>query len=182
MLLADILNRTSVSAKRLLAPGPTADELEKIVTAGLTAPDHGGLRPWRFIHIPDERRAALADIFAAIASDEPERARAKALNAPCLIAVVARLQPDNPKVPVREQYASVGAAITQMLLAANILGFGAIMLSGARCTDPRLLAALGLRGNEELMGFLSVGTVDGPVKPKPRPPLGNHLSVWNGPE
>lgn len=178
----EILNRVSTPARKLVAPGPTADEIGRIVSAGLSAPDHGGLRPWRFIHIPDAQRAALGDVFAAIATDNPERAREKAMNAPCVIAVVARLAPDNPNVPVREQYASVGAAIAQMLLAANLLGFGAIMLSGARCQDPRLMTALGLEGNEELMGFLSVGTVSEPPKSKPRPALGDHLTVWTGPK
>lgn len=177
----DLLNRVSVSARRLVPPGPTLAEIDTIVRAALTAPDHGGLRPWRFIHIGDADRPALADLFASVSDRDPGRARDKAMHAPCLLAVVARLQPDHTAVPLREQYASVGAAIAHLLLAANALGYGAIMLSGERTRAPQLLSALGLTGNEELMGFASIGTPSETPKPKTRPPLSDHLTGWTPP-
>ncbi|NNN19920.1 MAG: nitroreductase, partial [Acidimicrobiaceae bacterium] len=46
-ILSAILNRRSVS--RLGEPGPSREQLETIIKAGTSAPDHGHLRPWKFI-------------------------------------------------------------------------------------------------------------------------------------
>ena len=56
--------RRNYTLRRLVAPGPDAAALSRIVEAGAHAPDHGLLRPWRFILIPQHRRGALGDVFA----------------------------------------------------------------------------------------------------------------------
>lgn len=183
-----ILSRTSVSAKRLTAPGPNDDELRTMIAAAVTAPDHGSLRPWRFIRIADTARGALAEIFVEIRRRrEPdaapvnlERDREKALNGPCLIAVVGRLCHDLPIVPSSEQYASIGAAIMSVLVAAHLLGYGAIMLSGERVRDQMLREALGIAEAEELIGFITIGSIAAPPSAKPRPDPEDHLLTWYG--
>src|SRR5581483_2371809 len=40
---------TRSSAGRLAAPGPTQEQLERMLAAAGRAPDHGRLRPWRLI-------------------------------------------------------------------------------------------------------------------------------------
>ena len=47
--LDTLLNRNS--HPRLTEPGPDADQLQTILQAALRAPDHGRLRPWRFVVI-----------------------------------------------------------------------------------------------------------------------------------
>lgn len=47
-----LLNRRSAS--RLTAPAPTGEVRQNIINAGLRAPDHGALQPWRFILIEDQ--------------------------------------------------------------------------------------------------------------------------------
>lgn len=42
-----LLNRRSVG--KLSAPAPEGKALENIIRAGLRAPDHAGLTPWRFV-------------------------------------------------------------------------------------------------------------------------------------
>lgn len=42
-----LLNRRSAS--RLTAPAPTGDALNNIIHAGMRAPDHGAMQPWRFL-------------------------------------------------------------------------------------------------------------------------------------
>jgi nitroreductase len=53
------------STGQLEAPAPGDAELEMIFDAGLRAPDHGHLRPWRFVVIRGAARAALGELFAA---------------------------------------------------------------------------------------------------------------------
>lgn len=186
--LKTVSSRRSIGPKRLIAPGPSRDELDAIISAGLTAPDHCLLRPWRFLRIPDARRVALADLFAQEkrlthpgATDlEVETERVRAFNAPTLIAIVIVLTENFPKVPIHEQYISLGAAVENILLAAHALGFGAIMTSGRKIESPLLQSAFCRTPSERLIGFLSIGT---PTRaPKTRIPavLGDHFADWTG--
>lgn len=63
---------------------------------------------------------------------EIEAERLRALNAPILPAVLIKIAADHPKVPVEEQYVSLGAAVENILLAAHALGFGAMLTSGRK--------------------------------------------------
>ena len=58
-----LLNRVSVT--RLCEPAPTADQLDLMFRAGLRAPDHGQLHPWRFLIIEGDARHKLGELFAA---------------------------------------------------------------------------------------------------------------------
>jgi nitroreductase len=143
VLLEAMLTRRSVSPKRLALPAPSREALNSIIGAGLRAPDHGGLLPWRVIEFPIESRPALADVFAAeklrrdpvASTDDIARAREHATKAPAVLAFVVRPE-RHPLVPIHEQWLGAGAALGNMLTAAHLLGFGAIVLSGERCEDP----------------------------------------------
>jgi nitroreductase len=165
-LVAPLLERRSVSPKRLCGPGPGAHDLALIAQAGLHAPDHGGLHPWRLLEFADGQRAHLADLFTAeklrrdplAPAADLQRARAHALRPPVLLAFIVSPKA-RTQVPLREQWLSAGAALGNVLNAAHQLGFGAIVLSGERCFDPQLSAELGLQPAESLAGFISLGSV-----------------------
>lgn len=181
--LDGLLERRSVSPKRLCAPGPGLAEIDLMLQAALRAPDHGGLHPWRVIEFRDEQRAALAQLFEAekrrrdpLASAlDLRRARDHALRPPVLLAFVVALRPRS-KVPLREQWLAAGAALGNLLNAAHALGFGAIVLSGERCHDAALLQHLGVQAGECLAGFVSVGSIAEPP-PEARAPLSS--AVWS---
>jgi len=58
-------SRQTILPKRLMAPGPDAGQLQQILEAAASAPDHGQLLPWRFVLVPQDARAALATVFGA---------------------------------------------------------------------------------------------------------------------
>lgn len=164
--LAALLQRRSVSPKRLGGPGPAAAEVDLILQCALRAPDHGGLHPWRVIEFRTEQRDALADAFERekLRRDplaqplDVRRARAHALSPPTLLAFVVAPRPRS-KVPLREQWLGAGAALGNLLNAAHQLGYGAIVLSGERCHDAGLLRELDIEATESLAGFISIGRV-----------------------
>src|SRR5688572_25086885 len=94
------------SAVRLQEPGPTREELDTMLRSALRAPDHGRLRPWQFIVISGDDRARfgtlLAEALKVRAPDAtPEmldREQQKALRAPVIVVVVARIKPSE-KIP-----------------------------------------------------------------------------------
>ncbi len=99
-----LLARRSVSTKLMDGPGPSGDELEMMVAAAVRAPDHGGMRPWRFACVQEKARSELGAVFAsAFARRNPEatpdqlaREQAKPLRAPMLVAVAAAIRADHP--------------------------------------------------------------------------------------
>ncbi len=180
--------RASIPARYLEDPAPNADQLSEILTAGLAAPDHAALRPWRFIEIRGDARHALSTVFTEAAlrdnpetpADKLERIAEKPLRSPLIIVVVATITGNHPKTPEWEQIVSAGAATQQIMLAANALGFGAIWLTGPNATHPHVKAALAVPEKDQIVGFVYLGTSSiKPPSPK-RPALEHHLSQWQG--
>jgi nitroreductase len=167
--LAALLGRHSVAPAFLGEPGPDDAALERILAAGACAPDHGKLRPWRFLVVRGDARVRLGEVFAealrrrdAAASEAAlEQERKRPLRAPVVIALAARIDPEHPKIPEVEQILSTGAAAQNILLAAHAQGFGAKWLTGANAYDGHVQAALGLGPRDRLMGFIHIGSVDG---------------------
>lgn len=170
------------SCPRLAAPGPDAVQLQRLLDCALRAPDHGLLRPWRYLVFQGDARQALGRMFVAAAGDLDERARDKLaaapLRAPLVIACVARIVAGNPKVPPVEQVASVAAGIQNMQLAAEAMGYGAMWRSGDIARNGRLKALLGLDEHDEIVGFLYVGTPAGERPARQAPALADHVQVW----
>ena len=187
-LLNGILTRRSVHPKRLVEPGPDNTEIRLIADSASTATDHCGLRPWRLLAITGDTRNELAEVFAnikrqrnpKISPAELERERDRARAVPVLIAVITRLVTQHPIVPTMEQYACVGAAIQNMLLCAEGLGFGAKMVSGQKVGDPQLASAFGLDTDEAVFGFICLGTAraDAPIRPRVANP--DAVTYWVG--
>jgi nitroreductase len=108
-----LLSRVSVVPAQLAEPGPSDAQLSLILDAGLRAPDHGRLRPWRFVVVRGGARDALGELLAAAAlrrvpptpEDKIERYRTLPRLAPLVIAVGAKVVPEHP-VPVVEQLLS----------------------------------------------------------------------------
>ena len=187
--LEAVLTRQSVPPAFLKEPGPDDAALERILAAGACAPDHGRLRPWRFIVIRGQARERLGEVFVeALARRQPdapetaiEQERTRPLRAPLLIAVAARVAPQHPKIPEIEQILSAAAAAQSILIAAHAEGFGAKWLTGANAYDDLVKRALGLAPDDRLLGFIHVGTVDGAPPAVPHADAREHTVEWHGP-
>lgn len=169
--------RRHVSLRRLLAPGPDTDQLHRILEAAAQAPDHGQLRPWRFILVPTGRRAGLGAAFVEEllardpAADEQARASAfeKAFHAPCLLVAIVDDAPGPGTIPREEKLVSLGCAIQNMLLAAQTLRFASGLASGAGMQAPALRRLLELAPGEQAICFIGVGSGTPSKPPRQRP-------------
>jgi len=80
--------RYSVGPKFLAPPAPTAAQWQRAAALALRAPDHGGLRPFRFVIVDDAQRSALSELFVRDAirrghvAVEVDRARSRRSTAP----------------------------------------------------------------------------------------------------
>jgi nitroreductase len=182
-VLAAIHHRRSVSPRRLVPPGPMQQDMMHLAEAALAGPDHGLLRPWRLLVPVPER---LADLFEQSllarqpdASEERRRhERDKAFNAPAQLILIARVDRAHPTIPAHEQWIAIGAALQNILLAAEALGYGAKMLSGERAADPVLHEGLALSPEEAVVGLIALGTVGEPPRSRPAADPGEALAAW----
>ena len=164
-----VLTRFSVSPKYLGEPGPSDEELSMVVLAALRGPDHNKLIPFRFVVARGEGLERLAKLFVDYGrrrgktGEALDAERDRAIQAPVVVAVVARIDNGNPEVPPHEQWASVGGAIGNALTAVHIMGYAGKMLSGVRAADAVIRKAYCKEG-ETLLGWISIGTPRGPAK------------------
>jgi nitroreductase len=186
--LEAVLTRCSVAPAFLTEPAPDGAALERILAAAASAPDHGRLRPWRFIVIRGAARARLGEVFAealrrrdpAAAEAALEQERNRPLRSPLVIAVAATVAKEHAKIPEIEQILSTGAAVQNLLLAAHAQGFGGKWLTGANAYDEHVKAALGLAPDDRLVAFVHLGTVDGTPPTVPHADPGAHVVEWPG--
>lgn len=176
-----------VSSPLLKAPGPTAEQLQTLLKAAMRAPDHGMLKPWRFIIIEGQARHAFGDLLANVAtSNNPQigeaalsKARNKPLRAPMIIVTIACLA-EHPKAPKIEQLISAGAAANNIVTAAFALGIGAYWRTGSPAYDEAVKSGLGLAENEQIIGFIYLGTPDGRSRRLPESDPSECSSYWPG--
>ncbi len=172
-------SRRNVSPRRLIEPGPTAQQLDALLSLAAAAPDHGGLTPWRFILISPAQRHRLAEVFALALIDRDagatleqiESAREKAHRAPMLLVAVACLGPREPNTGTLERMVSMGAAIQNMLLGAHAMGYAAGLTSGQAMASPRLATLLQLPEGDAPVCCINIGTATKakPGRLRPRP-------------
>ncbi len=165
-LLSGIESRTS--ALKLSAPGPTREHIERIIGAGARAPDHGRLRPWRFVVLEGDARKVLADAMAGLLQSKmptatPEQLdaeRNKPMRAPTIVVVAAHIT--KGKIPEIEQVLAAGAAAQNMMLAAHALGYGAMWKTGGAAYDATVKQVLGLAAEDHIVALLYLGTIATP--------------------
>ena len=151
------------SASRLTEPAPQGEILQNILRAGMRAPDHASLQPWRFTLIEGEGRERFSQLLEQAARDAGEedkrieKARTAPFRAPLIITVVAHCELHH-KVPVWEQEMSAGCAVMAMQMAALAQGFNGIWRSGVLTESPRVREAFGCREQDKIVGFLYLGT------------------------
>ena len=180
-----LLNRVSIP--RLVDPAPDAAQRDLLFRAALRAPDHGQLRPWRFLTVEGDARVRMGELFAealrvadAEISDEAlTKARGMPLRAPLLVVVVARIQ-THPKVPESEQVIAAGCAAHGMLLAAHAQGIGAVWRTGDMAYDAHVAKGLGLAADEQIIAYLYLGTPERELRRPPELVVEDFVSAWNG--
>ncbi len=180
--------RRSVKPDLLGDPGPSADEIDTILTIASRVPDHKKLAPWRFIVLEGDARAQLGEKLAEAckaAEKEPPSdvrltmERQRFLRAPVVIAVVSCAKAHRG-APEWEQVLSAGAACFNLCLAANAMGYGSSWLTEWIAYDKHVAAALGLADSERIAGFIYIGTAVARPEERERPALSDIVTRWHG--
>ena len=184
-LISYLKTRRSTPLPFLQNPGPSASELNEILTIGTRVPDHGKLSPWRLIIYQGDNRIKIGKELALIAKDnnlrlsdeEIEAEREQFLPAPLTIGVLSS-PIKHFKVPQSEQVLSAGAVALNLLHGANALGYGAHWVSRWFSFDERAAIMLGAKEGEKFVGFIHIGTPSRRLEDRDRPDLKDVVTNW----
>lgn len=181
-----LLSRQSYG--ELVEPAPSDAEIERIFDAALRAPDHGRLRPWRFLLIRGDARLALVELMVesikrrggATPEAAIQKTRERFSTMPLIVAAGVKVKTEG-SIPEVEQILSAGAATMNVLNAAHTLGYGAKWVTPGPVYDRTFNEQLGFTWPDRLVGLLYIGTK--PAKPMPaptRPARADHVRDWQG--
>jgi nitroreductase len=178
--------RRTVLPKRLVAPGPDPVQLQALLAAAATGPDHGQLSPWRLVLIPDVQREILGKVFAHalherethVLPERLEQCQEKAKRAPLLMMLVVDVEKGDQNIDAMERLISAGCALQNMLLMATAMGYGSALTSGKTLKSKALREGFSLKSGEQAVCFVSVGTAPAPASEKLRSTAQELLSVW----
>jgi nitroreductase len=187
-ILSLLETRRSGKPRELVGPGPTPDELRRIVTIAARTPDHGQLTPWRFISVAEDQRDALEALLRrALEAEESNPPDAKlqkerefAHYAGALVVLVSA-PIEGHKIPVWEQQLSCGAAGMNLMLAAHALGYVPGWVTGWRAYSEQVRQAFCGPG-ERIAGFIFIGRAGREVEERERPSSSNVWKPWQPPE
>lgn len=183
-----LINRVSIP--KLRAPAPSSDIMATCYQAALRAPDHGRLKPWRFIQVEGEGLEKLGQLYldaenfdsVTEAGVEVSEARQQKLlsmpqRAPMIVVVVGRVE-EHPKVPREEQLMAAACAAYGLSIALFDQGFGCMWRTGELAYHPLVKAGLDLADNEEIVGYLYIGTPDCTPKTPKQEELENFVKTF----
>ena len=168
----------------MVGPGPSAEELGQILRIAARTPDHGKLHPWRFVHVPHDRREALAAVLTRALATRNERETGAereaverfAFQAPELVVVLYSPK-ESAKIPEWEQLLSCGAACMNLEHAAHALGYTAGWITGWAAYSDVVRDAFG-QAPERIAGFFFIGTPALSLEERARPSPIEVISRW----
>lgn len=179
--------RRSGRPREMVPPGPTDDELQRMLEIAMRVPDHGKLSPWRFVVVGKQQREELAGLLRrALEQEDPgagpahyEKADQFARQGQALVVLVSAPIPDH-KIPVWEQELSAGAAAMNLLHAAHALGYVAGWITGWQAYSRMVNAAFAGPG-ERIAGFIFIGSPGRELEERPRPDPAQIVQRWKPP-
>ena len=178
--LENILNR--VSARSLVEPHPSKKEMDLVYKAALRAPDHAWLRTSSFIEVKGESLNKLSNIFVNYGKSVPDisdEVLDKYKNAPYrapMIIILVNTFKEHPKVPAIEQKLSTATAAQNIMLALNAMKYSCIWRTGKMAFNELIQNELGLAKDQEILGYLYIGTESGEKKKIPNLDLDDFVS------
>ena len=162
-------SRRSITAKNMICNQVNEDDLDDILSCGVRVPDHGALNPWELIVIKGDAKLRIGnDILVEeyqlnnpdASEDEINYERNRLCRASVVIAVLFK-PVSHPKIPLWEMQLSSGAVCSNLLIAAQSLGYAVQWLTEWYAYNNSMIKELG--GNpdtDKIAGFIYIGDKD----------------------
>jgi nitroreductase len=156
-----------VSTRAFAAQPVPRAVIERLIAAGVRAPNHKLTEPWRFAvltggsatRFAELKRAHRATKFPDPAAPESAKAIEKtyreALGTPAFVVMMCAVSDD----PVRreEDYAATMMAAASLMIAATAEGLGTYLRTGGIMDDPAVAELVQLPGGHRIVAIISLG-------------------------
>ena len=165
-LINFLKTRRSTTAKNMISGHIKESDLNDILACGIRVPDHGALNPWSLTVISDKARSRIGiEIlvpeyilnYPEATKEEINFEKKRFLRASVVIAVLFK-PVSHPKIPFWEMELSTGAVCTNILVAAQSLGYAAQWLTEWYSYNDKMIKAVGGKPEtDKLAGFIYIG-------------------------
>jgi len=175
MSTVDTIHRRR-SIKRFTERAVSREEIERLLEAAVQAPNHRLTQPWRFYVLGPDARRAYGEVLG--------RRKARSVEDPAAAeAVVAKVAEEHARLPAmiavamtvaddlearEEDYAATFMAIQNLALAAQEMGLGTHIKTGAVMSDPRARAAAQVPDGQRIVATVHLGEPAEVPAPKAR--------------
>ena len=179
-LINFLKTRRSTTAKNMISGHIKESDLNDILACGIRVPDHGALNPWSLTVISDKARSRIGEEillpeyilnYPEATKEEVNFEKNRFLRASAVIAVLFK-PVSHPKIPLWEMELSTGAVCSNILVAAQSLGYAAQWLTEWYSYNDKMIRAVG--GNPEtdkLAGFIYIGNKEKEPVERRRPKI-----------
>ena len=185
----DIINffktRRSTTAKTMIAGHVKEGDLNDILACGIRVPDHGALNPWSLTVIKDNARYRIGKevLVPEFILNNPEATeeeidfeKNRFLRASAVIAVLFK-PVSHSKIPSWEMELSTGAVCSNILFAAQSLGYAAQWLTEWYSYNKKMISAVGGKPEtDKLAGFIYIGNKEKEPVERRRPKIENVIN------
>jgi nitroreductase len=176
-----LMSRRSLLAGKLIEPGPTEEELEKILICATRVPDHKGICPWRIQVVDRANQDILHAKLPELHEGDPaslEKTNSKEAKTAPLLLIVSSYTPSR-KAPRCEQILSGAAVCQNILIACSALGYRSQWLTEWFAYNEKVKEYLGIPTIEDIIGFIYIGTGSETPKKRPRPNVSDIVTRLN---
>ena len=186
-LINFLKSRRSTTAKTMISGHIKESDLNDILACGIRVPDHGALNPWSLTVISDKARSRVGEEILApeyilnypeATKEEINFEKKRFLRASVVIAVLFK-PISHKKIPLWEMELSTGAVCSNILVAAQSLGYAAQWLTEWYSYNDKMIRAVG--GNPEtdkLAGFIYIGDKEKDPIERRRPKLEKVIKLF----
>lgn len=165
-LINFLKTRRSTTSKTMISGHIKKSDLNDILACGIRVPDHGALNPWSLTVISDKARSRMGKEilvpeyilnYPEATKEEINFEKKRFLRASVVIAVLFK-PVSHPKIPFWEMELSTGAVCTNILVAAQSLGYAAQWLTEWYSYNDKMIKAVGGKPEtDKLAGFIYIG-------------------------
>ncbi len=158
--------RRSTTVKTMISGHINESDLNDILACGIRVPDHGALNPWSLTVIKDKARYRIGKEILApeyiinnpeASEEEINFEKNRFLRASAVIAVLFK-PVSHPKIPLWEMELSTGAVCSNIVVAAQSLGYAAQWLTEWYSYNDRIIKVVGGKPEtDKLAGFIYIG-------------------------
>ncbi len=179
--------RRSTTAKTMISGHINESDLNDILACGIRVPDHGALNPWCLTVIKDKARYRIGKEILGpeyilnnpeATEEEINFEKNRFLRASAVIAVLFK-PVSHPKIPSWEMELSAGAVCSNILIAAQSLGYAAQWLTEWYSYNERMIKEVGGKPQtDKLAGFIYIGNKEKEPVERRRPKIENVINVF----